>query len=279
MIGSVLRVTVTTACIILAMLLPFLPGRYDSLAVGLSLMAQLIGTVGLLVVPIGALWIASEHVNALGRKRYAFAVTALVVSSLVWVLISLLAMTESLSLGLFALGLGAYLVMRMWPRLASLRSAPPGSGSAIPLGLTIVPIVVALIQFTLDDRITEFSRSRAIRNSAPLIADIEAHRVANGRYPPSVMSVWPDYLPSVIGIKEYRYEPSGDSYNVMFEQPSFRFGTREIVMYNPTDQQAIASHAMDVIQLTAEQLALDRRRGHYAVHDAPHLHWKYFWFD
>ena len=279
MIGSVLRVTVTTACIILAMLLPFLPGRYDSLAVGVSLIAQLIGTVGLLVVPIGALWMTSEYVTALGWKRYAFAVTALVASSLVWVLISLLAMTESLSLGLFALGLGASLLMRIWPRLASPTSEPPARGGAIPLGLTIVPTVVALIQFTLDDRITEFSRSRAIRNSAQLIADIEAHRVANGRYPPSVMSVSPDYLPSVIGIKEYRYEPSGDSYNVMFEQPSFRFGTREIVMYNPKDQQDIASHDNDVIRLTAEQLALERRRGYYAVHDAAQPHWKYLWFD
>jgi hypothetical protein len=26
-------------------------------------------------------------------------------------------------------------------------------------------------------------------------------------------------------------------------------------------------------------IAIAATRGHYAVHDAPHPHWKYFWFD
>ena len=50
-------------------------------------------------------------------------------------------------------------------------------------------------------------------------------------------------------------------------------------MYNPRDQQAMTSHKMDRLQLTPQELALEQRRGHYAVHDAPHPHWKYFWFD
>jgi hypothetical protein len=34
----------------------------------------------------------------------------------------------------------------------------------------------------------EFSRSRAIRNSARLIADVEHYRAANGQYPASLLS-------------------------------------------------------------------------------------------
>jgi hypothetical protein len=41
----------------------------------------------------------------------------------------------------------------------------------------------------------------------------------------------------------------------------------------------MTSHAMDLLELTPEQLALERTRGHYAVHDAPQPHWRYFWFD
>jgi len=41
----------------------------------------------------------------------------------------------------------------------------------------------------------------------------------------------------------------------------------------------IPSHDMDVMQLTTEQLALDRRRGYNEVHDTAHPHWKDFWFD
>lgn len=279
MISHLLRITSVTALIVLCTFLPFLPGRYDSFAVPLSMMAQAIGKLGLLLVPVGALWMAFEYRSQPELKRYAFAVTTLIVSSVIWVLVSFFLIIESVALGLGVFGLGVYVVMRLLPRLSSLRGATQGTRSAIPVYLVTVPIAVVLIQLALAGPATEFSRSRAIRNSAPMIADIEAYRTANGRYPPSLMSLWPDYKPSVIGIKEYRYEPSGQSYNLMFEQPSFRIGTREIVMYNPSDKQAIASHTLDVFQLTPEQLELDRSRGYYEAHDAQQPHWKYFWFD
>ena len=101
-----------------------------------------------------------------------------------------------------------------------------------------------------------------------MIADIEQYRAAHGRYPASLLSVWEDYLPGVIGIKEYHYEPSGDAYNLFFEQFALHFGTREFVMYNPRDQQAMTSHKLDLLQLTPQELALEQTRGHYAVHDA-----------
>ena len=279
MIAHVLRITGATAFIVLCTILPYLPGRYDSVAVPLSMMAQLVGIMSLLLVPVGVLLWAAAYRSALERKRYALSVVALIAVCVVWTLVSLAGMTESLALGLVVFGLGAYGAVRLVARVNRREGATPRRGSPAAVCLSIVPITVVLSQFALAGPLTEFSRSRAIRNSAPLIADIEAYRAANGRYPASVVSVHPDYKPSIIGIKEYRYEPAGDAYNVLFEQPSFRIGTREIVMYNPRDQQAIASHALDVLQLTAAQLALDRARGHNAVHDARQAHWKYFWFD
>ena len=80
-------------------------------------------------------------------------------------------------------------------------------------------------------------------------------------------------------IEAYHYEPSGDAYNLFFEQFSDRFGTREFVMYNPRNQQAMTSHKMDRLQLSPQELVLEQTRGHYAVHDASQPHWKYFWFD
>jgi hypothetical protein len=48
-------------------------------------------------------------------------------------------------------------------------------------------------------------------------------------------------------------------------------------MPNPRDRQVMTSHAMDLLEFTGDDL--DRQRGHYAVYDAAHAHWKYFWFD
>ncbi len=278
MAAHVLRITSATAGIILCTILPFLPGRYDSLAVPLSLMAQLFGRVGLLLVPIGVLWAASDYLGRSARKRYVLAITTLIVSSIVWSILALGALVESVTLGVGILAAGIFIAVRVIRRLRewSGTAATPG---AIPLYLVTIPVAVALTQFALGSPMTEFSRNRAIRNSGPLIADIERYRVANGRYPRSLVSVHRDYKPSVIGIKEYRYEPSGEAYNVLFEQLTFQLGTIEIVIYNPSDQQRMTSHALDVLQLTLEQLALDQTRGHYAVRHSRYAHWKYFWFD
>ena len=274
-----LGITAATAGIILCTLLPFLPGRYDTLAVPLSMIAQLLGKVGLLLVPVGALWMASRYWSRLAGRQYVFAIGAMIAALLVWVILLVGALLSSLLLGVGALALSAYAVVRMSPRLRLLTSATPRPPSALPLYMLIVPIAVAILQVVLAGPATEFSRSRAIRNSAPLIADIEQYRAVHGRYPTSLLSVWPDYSPTIIGISEYHYEPSGDAYNLFFEQGTFQLGTREFVMYNPRDQQVMTSHKMDLLQLTPAQLALDQTRGHYAVHDAPHPHWKYFWFD
>ena len=280
MLTNFLRIAAATALIVLCTLLPFLPGPYDNLAVTLSGMAQLFGKVGLLLVPVGAIWIASGYWSRLAGRQYVFAIAALIAISVVWVIVSLGAlMSSGLSLGVGCLALWAYVVSRVLSRLRLLKSATPQPASAVPLYLVIVPVAVALLQTAVAGPATEFSRSRAIRNSARLIADIEQHRAGHGRYPPSLLSVWRDYKPSVIGIYEYHYEPSGDAYNLFFEQLSFRLGTREFVMYNPRDQHAMTSHKMDILQMTAQELALDQTRGHYALHDAPHPHWKYFWFD
>jgi hypothetical protein len=278
MMRHVVGITATIATFTLCTFLPFLPGRYDNVAVTLSMMFRFVGIVGLLLVPVAAVWLAAEHWPRLAGKRYTFAIAALITASLIWIVISLLMFFESPTLGVAALLLWGYALSRMLPRLSVLRSAG-AAASAVPWYLVVVPVAVALIQFVLAGPATEFSRNRAIRNSAPLIADIEQYRTANGRYPPSLVSVWKDYSPSMIGIREYQYEPHGDAYNVLFEQLSFRLGIREIVMYNPRDEQVMTSHAMDVLQLTPAQLALDRTRGHNALHDAGHPHWKYFWYD
>ena len=183
MIAHVLRATAVTAVIVLATLLPFLPGRYDPAAVALSMMAQALGILGLLLAPIGAVWLASDFWSTPGRRTYGFAVAALVTSTAVWVLVSLLSMIESLTLGLVALTVGVYAVTRLLPRVRLLKNATPGVRSTLPVFLITVPVAVVLVQFAMAGPMTEVSRNRAIRNSASLIADIEAHRTANGRYP------------------------------------------------------------------------------------------------
>ncbi len=273
--AHVLWITLASAAVVLCTLLPFLPGSYDPLALPLSMMARVAGFVGLLFVPIGVIWMAGRYSHALAGKQYSCAVAALIVAALTWGAVSLAAFaTESASLALLSLAAGVYLLFRITPRLGGMKTAPTSTPA---LYLIALPVAVFLLQRVVLTPAVELSRNRAIRNSAALIADIERYRATRGRYPPSLLSVHKDYSPGIMGIEKFQYEPSGDGFNLLFEQPASPLGTQELVVYNPRDEQTATSHAMDLLQYTPDRLEL--ARGFYAVHDLPHAHWKVFLFD
>ena len=279
MIRHLLGIVATIAIILLCTLLPFLPGSYDNLATALSEMAHVFGILGLLLAPVGLLWIAAERSSRVVRKRHVFPLIALIASTLVWLGLCLAAILHSgFVLAFLVVLLWVWVLRKAWARFRQ-GVETPARVSALPFYLIAVPIAVALLQWALVDRAIEMSRNRAIANSAPLIAEIEGYRIRNGRYPTSLLAEWPDIRPNVIGIREYHYEPHGEAYNLVFEQFNYRFGTREFVVYNPRDEHVMTAHAIDILQMTPEQLVIERTRGHNERHDLPQPHWKYFWFD
>lgn len=263
-VALALRISAVIAVIMLLTVLPFLPGRYDAMAPVLSVMAQVFGKASLLLVPVGALWLLF--------KTRALAIAATVISTIVVFAVALVGAASNA----FALGVSVFAVWLFvtWKQVQAAR--PHGHR---PIYMIVVPIAVATLQMAIVAPAIESSRNRAIDNSALLIADIERYRASNGRYPISLLSVSEDYPPNVIGIERYRYEPAGDAYNLVFEQPALNLGTREFVVYNPLDQQVFTSHNMVLLRESPETLARVFRRGQYEVRDASRPHWKYFWFD
>jgi hypothetical protein len=278
-----------TMLLVLCMFYPFLPGAYDGFAVALSTMAQLFGTAGLLLVPIGVVWLIYEARKRARRNRhpphtgrgYYFAMASLIAASIVAIAVSIVMFFGiGISLGVLAIGLWSYVVSRLIPKVRLLKKAEAENINPTPFYLLFIPIALLLLQVTLAAPATEFSRNRAIMKSAELINEIEKHHAVHGRYPSSLLAVWKDYYPSVVGIERFHYTPNGDAYNLFFEQPRFLFdniGTREFVMYNKFDEHVMTSHAAWILISTPEEL--EARQGWYAVHDAPSPHWKYFWFD
>jgi hypothetical protein len=269
-----------------SMLYPFLPGLYDSSAVTLSIMSQLFAMAGLLHVPLGAFWLVYElqHRKTKARgspgkdwgRRFAWA--SLGAATIVALVVALGASVDAhYALGIAVLGLWACCLVRF---VAGLRVSSGGTDRPFPVAplyLIILPLAAATVRFTLIGPAAEFSRNKAIDESGRLIDDIERYHVVHGRYPRSLQSLWDDYRPAVIGIERYHYEPHGDYYNVYFKHFAVALDTKEIVMFNPRDEQEFTSHNADLFQLSAENLA--RMRGHYSVRDTERPHWKYFLFD
>jgi len=275
--------------VILCILYPFLPGEYDGWAVPLSTIVQLFSVFGLLPALTGVLWFLYE-VRKRARlkdnlptkaRRYLFGFTSVIAISIVVVSVSLAAIASiGISAGLLVFVLWLYIVSKLIPKLKLLKNTESKDFSPVPLYLILIPVATLLFQLTFASSITEFSRNRAIAQSVTLINDIEAYHARNGHYPSSLLAVWKDYTSSVVGIEGFHYEPSGEAYNLFFEQPRFlldNIGTREFVVYNPRDEQTMISHDGWILLLTPEEIRANQ--GWYAVHNAAVPHWKYFWFD
>lgn len=274
-----------TALLALGMIYPFLPGRYDGLAVVLSTMIQGFGVFGLLLVPSGAVWLVHElregRRSSHSGRAYRYAIASLIVGSIVAVLVSLVAfMSSGVILGLCSLVLWLYALARLLPRLNGLKTVPPSVVNPVPIYLVVIPVLLVSLQVLLASPVTTLSRNRTIAGSAEILEAIERHRTEQGRYPSSLLAAWKDFDPPVVGVERFHYLPQGDAYTLFFEQPRFLFdniGTREFVAYNRLGEHLMPSHASWILSWPPEQLA--ENQGWYAVHDTPNAHWKYFWFD
>ena len=276
----VVRAGAVTSTVLLCTALPFLPGPYDPVARALSGTAFVAGILGLALVPLGIAWSVFEVRRGRSSTRdggrdhaFTFAVIGLALGALAGGLLVVATVPASWVTATIMLLVWACWLRRAARRTWVLRRSSGRLPTSVPLTIIVAPLVVVVVQVVGHDPAVELSRKATAENASEMIAAVEQYRAAHGDYPSSLVAVWPDYLPSVVGVQRYAYEPSGQAYNLSFEQ--FRFypiGTREFVVYNPRDEQTMISHAS--WRMVAPDL-----EGYYAVHEAAWPHWKYFWFD
>jgi hypothetical protein len=267
---------VVAACLILIGLIvyPYLPGRHDGLAVALSTTTQMFGVVGLLLVPVGVLWMKFP------ARRFSLGILSLLVASIVTFV---LAVTAAASVGYsFAVLVLAALILLIAGVGRRLRRAPVADDDRLNLLQKLMvwmPLVTLVAQIALAVPMTEWSRQRAMAHADAIIADLEAFRDRHGHYPEALEGLHPDYTTGVVGIERYYYSRQGEAYNLVFEQPRFlldRVGTREWTVYNPLDQHSAFSHAAGLIEAPE---TTGPSQGWYAAGEAGRPHWMYFLFD
>jgi hypothetical protein len=86
-----------------------------------------------------------------------------------------------------------------------------------------------------------------------------------------------DYRPSVIGVRGYQYETSGEVFSLAVEVPTFSFDSREYLLYNPADSHVMASHDADLLLRTAAELG--QYRGYHSARSLDRPHWTLLSFD
>lgn len=266
------------------MFLPFLPGRYDNLAVTVSFMTQLFSLAGLLLVPLGLFWfwfeVFTKHKLSVGadNKTKRFAIATVLTLGIISVVVALGALTNyNLSFGILFLVFCLSLLTRTYLKLKREGVSDNLKYNPTPIYLITIPIAVALVKFILIPMGVQFSRGYSINKSEPLITAIETHYAKIGNYPISLQAIHTDILPEIIGIKQYHYEPNGNAYNLYFKQFSDELDVEEIVMYNKLDEHAFTAHVLDILEYSGDELALRRGDRHKYKLSTPH--WVYIKFE
>lgn len=260
--------------LVLCIAYPFLSGGFDRLAVPLSNMAQLFGIVGLALVPVGLVWLA------LPRFAFALGVVSTVIGTGIALVFALFAtLSVGNAFGVLTLGVWVVILVRLIPKLKSLKRDARPAYHPTAMYLVSLPLVTLAAQVALKSPLSQSSKARAIANANEFIGDIEQYHTRHRQYPVSLQAQNRDYHPDVVGVERYIYVPQGDSYNLSFEQPRFlldRFGTREWVVYNPRDAHRVYSHTN---WLLPPPEVTEPSQGWYASGETGFTHWKFFLFD
>jgi hypothetical protein len=264
------------AGVIVITFLPFAAGGYDPIATPLATMAWTLGRVGVLLVPIGLLWLWALSRDRIARPRWLIRLS---VGTCIFILLvtSLIAFAASGSvlLATGAVAVATLLVARLARQMRRHPTSPVPR--LVPALIAVAPILVLTAQTMLVDAVATRARNRVLTNATPFIEEIERYRTRHGAYPQSLFSIWGDYKPSIVGVERYHYERSGDGYNVIFSEPSLDFGMRRFVVYNPRDKQRVTVHETDRLLLDEAGLDADNA-GHTVIRVLPQPHWKVFLF-
>lgn len=269
------------------MIHPFLPGKYDPLAIPLATMVQLYSGLGLLTTIPAVLWLlrnikyptetvprdSSLLKHRIYLKLYFWSTFAVLFTISLFTLFGI-----STLLGIFSFSALIYLTRILWKRITRSKSAL--FSLRLPSFLALLPVLLFVIQLTADMPLTSWSRKRAIQNSSELINEIENYKVRKGTYPLTLNAKNKDYSTGITGIERYHYTYDNSTFNIFFEQPRFffdRFGTQEFVVYNPHERHLMMSHVAWHMLLEPNQMR--NGQGWYESVETGIPHWKSFMFD
>jgi hypothetical protein len=261
-----LQLIALNVAIIVCILLPFFPGRYDSLSLPFSVSAQLVGYIGLILVPIAILWFIQE-IKKFARfttplnnwsSGYYYAITATSICTFISIVFVLaLAVSIGFIAGIMAFIIIAFILNRQIKAIKALKSKT--GFNAAPLYFLSIPLMALLVTTFFIVPISNHSRSSVIKQAEKVISALEQYHNETGNYPPAINYLYDVPTPEVVGVKEFIYELNGNAYNLAFVQHQHLGATREVVIYNKNDNHQV--------------------KGHFASFNADKPHWKYYWLD
>ncbi|SEI37634.1 hypothetical protein SAMN05216327_10111 [Dyadobacter sp. SG02] len=267
--------------LIIMIVSPFVPGPSNRLVIGLSALGQSAMFLGLLLAPMGALWLFLDFRGrsaSTGKHRQVLAsiaagvvmIPALLSVVYAFLLVGIAAGTAASAL----LGLCGFYVWKNVRRLGE-QSRPFGF---VPVCLLTVPGLSLFAHMCVIGPVSSYSRGLAMDRSEELIGLVEQFKTEKGRYPLTLQELENGLsvkLPDspVMGISELKYDADEQGFNVSFSQWQHMAVDEEIVIFSKANFTVQNALGFDY------KLDKHRVKGAYASFDADRAHWRYYWCD
>ena len=212
-----IKLAAVSFLLIVIIISPFLPGPPIKLVNLLSGMAQSIGFFGLLLLPIGMIWLIVEMKKTRTMRQvlksqpsFYLAISAIAIITaiyLLWVIGAFL--HDGIVPAFLMLIPGSFILYRAIRATRKLKKDRVRTLNPAPYYLLIIPLVVLMTNTWLVPSVSEYSRNYAIRNCKRLIAAIEDYNNQYRQYPESLQKL--EGLnrtripgPSIMGISNFR---------------------------------------------------------------------------
>jgi len=228
--------------IIIAALLPFLPGPRNQVSHSFSQFVQIIGYIGLVFVPFGLFWLMVEIRNRKGAKLNRWSsgyYPALLVLTPIIIFIPV-QIFRALKSGPFTFDFWPFIVIFLifgfvFFRIRKLKYKTEQRFNAVPLFIVFLPLVSILCSETVVPKAAALTRDQVINKTAPLITALENYKIEHTVYPDRLEDLVGKYISSIpkfrkMGLQAYRYEKSGETFQLSFEQYYHWYAT-EVVAY------------------------------------------------
>ena len=258
--ADVVKLVLINVLLVACILSPFLPGPANDLVIGWSLVGQFAGFLGPVLMLVAFTW------NNRALRIPACMVIAF--ASCIFILFTIaITMQNGWATGITMLITGLLLVFcfnqHKWKRTY----------------LFSIAVTAFLTTWFVLPSASNCSRDLAIRQCEDLVAMIEHHRSVTGSYPQQLKELFANRrvpAPSVMGVKDYRYNLINDQYSLSFSQWLELGSLEQIVLYDKYDlrnnlppERARYDYSFD----------LCRVKGAFASHDTRYKDWRYYQVD
>jgi hypothetical protein len=274
-----IRLALINLLLVVCFILPYLPGPSNDIVTAVSLYAQSPGFLGLIVLPIGLIWITFELLklrsNDLKYSKISFwlAIIATLLITLIGVLMTVVIIAQfSVFGGIMGSLILIYALIKSVKGIINLRLQPSIRFNVVPVYLFIIPLVSLGARFYMEPSLSTYSRNTAIGQGESLIALIEEYKNKQGYYPSRLSDLGTSPRTHVMGIQPFRYNTTGNDFHLSFSQ-WVQFGiVEEIVLYD-------RKTAEDVNQAYNYYFDQHRVKGAFASYNTHHTHWRYYLCD